>query len=156
MQLPEIYVGLGEEPLHQLLRSISMGKLKTYQLFDRVKTRAHLGKLNSETLRKAAPKLWARLSEGDEELASDLAQAILVSHLDMIVEVLKFLGIPNEDGFFAKDTDTASYLTDGWQQRVFDQFADKYPKALLLFYLNHLAHEVNKADTLFAPNQPSA
>jgi hypothetical protein len=151
MQLPDIYGGMGEEPFQQLLRCVSMGKLKTYQLFDRMKARAHLSKLNSETLRKAAPRLWARLGEGDQELATDLAQAVLVSHLDMIVAVLNFLGVPNEDGFFAKDVDASSYLTEGWQQRVFENFKGQYPDALLLFYINHLDLELNKEAKLFAP-----
>ena len=84
-----------------------MGKLKTFQLYDRIKTRTHLPKLNAEGLQKATPRLWARLSEKDEEFAQDLSQAVLVSHLDMIVAVLNFLGIPHEDGFFAKDADVA-------------------------------------------------
>ena len=36
----------------------------------------------------------------------------------MMRAVLDFLGIPNEDGFFAKDLDAPKYLTEGWQQRV--------------------------------------
>ena len=36
-----------------------------------------------------------------------LAQAILISHLDMIRAVLDHLGIPHEDGFFAKDAEIA-------------------------------------------------
>lgn len=155
MQLPEIFLGLGEDSFQQLLRAISMGKLRTYQLFDRLKTRAHLGKLNSENLRKAAPRLWSRLNEADLDLATDLAQSILVSHLDLIVDVLNFLGVPNEDGFFAKDVDASIYLTEGWQQRAFDHFQDKYPPALLLFYINHLDQEVNKDATFFAPAPPA-
>jgi hypothetical protein len=151
MQLSEIFLGLGEESFQQLLRVVSMGKLKTYQLFDRLKARAHLAKLNSENLRKAAPRLWTRLFEGDLDLATDLSQAVLVSHLDMIVDVLNFLGVPNEEGFFAKDVDASTYLTEGWQQRAYDQFKDKYPDALLLFYINHLDQEVNKEAKLFAP-----
>ncbi len=151
MQLSEIFLGLGEESFQQLLRVVSMGKLKTYQLFDRLKARAHLAKLNSENLRKAAPRLWTRLFEGDLDLAADLSQAVLVSHLDMIVDVLNFLGVPNEEGFFAKDVDASAYLTEGWQQRAYDQFKDKYPDALLLFYINHLDQEVNKEAKLFAP-----
>ena len=94
-----------------------MGKLKTYQLFDRVKTRLHLSKLNSETLRKSAPRVWTRIEEHDDDFATDLSQAILVSHLDMIKAVLDHLGVPHEDGFFAKDADVAGYLKEGWQQR---------------------------------------
>src|SRR5271170_4330240 len=79
MQLSEIFLGQGEPRFTDLLRGISIGKLKTYQLYDRMKVRLHLAKLNSENLRKAAPKFWARLGERDEEFASELAQAILVS-----------------------------------------------------------------------------
>src|SRR5579862_802491 len=122
MQLSDIFLGLGEPAFTQLLRNISLGKLKTYQLFDRVKVRLHLAKLNSEHIRKAQPRLWTRLSEHDEDLATDLAQSILVSHMDMIKAVLDHLGIPNQDGFFDKDLDGAKYLTEGWQQRVFDAF----------------------------------
>jgi len=38
-----------------------------------------LKKLNSEILRKAAPRVWARIAERDDEFATDLAQAILIS-----------------------------------------------------------------------------
>ena len=149
MQLSEIFHGLGEEKFAQLLRAISIGKLKTFQLFDRLKTRMHLAKMNSESLRKAQPRLWARLGERDEDFATDLSQAILVSHLDMIKAVLDHLGIPNEDGFFAKDIDGSKYLTEGWQQKAYDQFKDTYPPAVLLFYINHLDWEVAKAEKVF-------
>jgi hypothetical protein len=149
MQVSEIFQGLGEETFAQLLRTISIGKLKTFQLFDRLKTRLHLSKMNSESLRKAEPRFWARLGEHDEDFATDLSQAILVSHLDMIKAVLDFLGIPNEDGFFAKDIDGSKYLTEGWQQKAYDQFKDTYPKAVLLFYINHLDWEIAKADKVF-------
>ncbi len=149
MQLSAIFQGLGEENLAQLVRAISIGKLKTYQLFDRLKTRMHLAKMNSDSLRKATPRFWSRLGEQDEDFATDLAQAILVSHLDMIKSVLDHLGIPNEDGFFAKDIDGSKYLTEGWQQKAYDQFKDKYPKAVLLFYINHLDWEVAKAEKVF-------
>src|SRR5205814_6758234 len=99
MQLADIYLQMGEDQIQQLMRSVSIGRLKTYQLFDRVKARLHLTKLNSETLRKAAPRVWTRLQERDDEFASDLAQAILISHMDMIQAVLNHLGIPHEDGF---------------------------------------------------------
>jgi hypothetical protein len=81
MQLSDIFLQLGEENFAQLLRGISMGRLKTYQLFDRVKTRLYLTKLNSETLRKATPRIWTRMGERDDEFASDVAQAVLISHL---------------------------------------------------------------------------
>src|SRR5438128_3397916 len=110
MALTEVFVSLGEDGFGQLMRSVSIGKLKTYQLYDRFKTRTHLAKLNSENLQKAAPRLWARLSERDDEFAQDLSQAGLVSHLDMSVAVLNSLGIPHEDGFFSKDLDATPHL----------------------------------------------
>ncbi len=151
MELSDIYQGLGEEAFGQLLRSISLGKLKTYQLFERMKLRLHLNKLNAETLRKAQPQLWGRLIEKDQELASDLGQAVLVCHLDLIIEVLNFLGIPHEEGFFAKETDVNSYLTGDWQKRTFDNFKDKLNRDVLAFYLNHLAFDSTKDPVLFQP-----
>src|SRR5581483_6749563 len=142
MLLTEIFLGQGADSFVQLLRNISIGKLKTFQLYDRMKARLHLAKLNSENLRKAAPRLWARLQDKDEEFASDLSQAILISHLGMIKAVLDELGIPNEDGFFAKDIDGSKYLTDGWQQKAYEKFKATYPNAVLLFYINHLGWEL--------------
>jgi len=151
MQLSAIFVSLGEQTFTSLLRGISIGKLKTYQLYDRMKARLHLAKLNSENVRKAEPRFWARLGEGDEDFATDLSQAILVSYLDMIKAVLDDLGIPNQDGFFNKDIEGAKYLTDGWQQETYDKFKDQYPSAVLLFYINHLDWEVSKAEHVFQP-----
>ena len=151
MQLCDVFLELGEDRFSGLLGAISIGKLKTYQLYERFKTRVHLSKLNVETLRKAAPRLWARLQERNDEYATDLAQAVLVSHLDMIIEVLNFVGIPHEEGFFAKDLDAKPYLTDGWDARVFEQFRGKYPEPLLLFYINHVAWELLGSEKLFAP-----
>jgi hypothetical protein len=151
MRLSDIFLTLGEPAFQQLLRSVSIGKLKTYQLYERVKVRFHVAKLNSETLRKAGPRLWARVSEGDDEFVTDLAQVILVSHLDLIRDVLNFLGIPHEDGFFAKDLDASDKLTEGWQSRVYEHFRGKYADALLVFYINHLAMEVAKATEVYQP-----
>lgn len=151
MHVSDIFIGLGEDGLRELMRSISIGKLKTFQLFERLKARLHTQKLNTEALRKTAPRSWQRIQEGDTEFASELSQAILVSHLDMIVAVLNFLEIPNEDGFFAKDLDGSKHLTEGWQARVFEHFRGQYPDQLLLFYINHLALEVQKAEELFLP-----
>ena len=151
MQLCDIFLRLGEDNFKQLIRTISLGRLKTFQLFDRVKTRLYLNKLNSETLRKAEPRMWTRISEHEDDFASDLAQAILVSHLDMIRAVLDHLGIPHEDGFFAKDADIAKYLKEGWQQEVWAKFQSAYPPAALLFYINHLAWEIAKAEDVFQP-----
>ena len=151
MQLSEVFLGLGEENFKGVLSSISMGKLKTYQLYDRLKTRAHLGKLSSEALRRSSPRLWERMGEKDDEFATDVAQAVLVSHLEMIVAVLNHLGVPHEDGFFPKDADITQHLTDGWQQRAWEQFRETQPRAALLFYINHLAWEVGKASEVYKP-----
>ena len=152
MHVSQIFLGLGEESFAQLLQSISLGKLKTFQLYERLKTRLHVQKLNSEALRKAAPRSWARLSEpGSEDFATELSQAILISHLDLIKAVLDHLAIPHEDGFFAKDLDPSKHLAEGWQQSTFDKFKDVYPHSLLLFYINHLGSELGKATELFAP-----
>jgi hypothetical protein len=151
MQLCDIFLRLGDENFQQLIRTVSIGRLKTYQLFDRVKTRLYLNKLNAETLRKATPRIWARIGEHDDDFASELGQAILISHLDMIRAVLDNLGIPHEDGFFAKDADIAKYLKDGWQQEAWDKFRAAYPPPALLFYINHLAWEISKAEEVFQP-----
>jgi hypothetical protein len=151
MQLCDIFLRLGEDNLQQNMRSVSMGRLRTYQLFDRMKARLHLNKLNSETLRKASPRVWSRMEARDDEFATDIAQAILVSHLDMIKAVLDHLEIPHEDGFFAKDAEVAGYLKDGWQQSAWGKFHAAFPPAALLFYINHLAWEIAKAEDVFAP-----
>ncbi len=151
MQISGIFLALGEDTFSELVRRVSLGRLRTYQLFDQIKARTHLMKLNNEHLRKAAPKLWARIQEGEEDLAVDLSQAILVSHLDMIVEALNLLSIPHQDGFFAKDSDVKGYLTEGWQQRVFEALKDKYPPAVVIFYVNHLGVETGVAEGVFAP-----
>jgi len=151
MQLTDVFLNLGEDQFSKLVRSISIGKLKTYQLYERFKLRTHVAKLNTENLRKTTPKLWARLQERNEEFATDLSQAVLVSHLDMIIAVLNFLGVPHEEGFFAKDLDAAPYLTEGWRERTFEKFKGEFPEAVVLFYINHLALEMGKAEEAFVP-----
>ncbi len=151
MELSDIFLGLGQDSFAQLVRRISIGKLKTFQLYDRLKTRLHLQKINSENLRKATPRFWERLTEKDETFATELAQAVLVCHLDMITAALNVLGIPNQDGFFAKDLEAKKYLTEGWQQRVFDALKDKFPEPLLVFYINHLGWELIKSGEVFHP-----
>ena len=156
MEISEVYLGLGQDAFAQLIRGISIGKLKTYQIYEAFKVRAHLQKMNTETLRKAVPKLWERLSGGDEDLAKDLAQAVLVSHLDMIAAVLDFLGVPHEGGFFPKDMDAQKYFTAGWESRIFERFEGMFATPLLLFYVNHLRWELLNATAVFYPASPSA
>jgi hypothetical protein len=152
MQLTDAFLQPGEEGFAQLIRSVSIGKLKTYQMYEGFKVRAHMHKLNTETMRKSIPRFWTRLKDTrDEEFAKDLAQAVLVSHLEMVTDIVSFLGIPNEGGFFNKDLDAKQYLTDGWQERVFSHFRERYPAPLLLFYINHLAAELTEAQHPYAP-----
>jgi len=151
MQLSDVFLQLGEERLRQLVRKISIGKLRTYQLYDRFKTRTHLPKVNTENLRTSVPKFWKRLEAHDVEFSTDLSQAVLISHLDMITKVLNFLEIPNQEGFFEKDIDAKPFLTEGWQSRVFEQFKAEYDESLLLFYINHLDLEIGGAQQIFLP-----
>ncbi|MGE5568068.1 MAG: hypothetical protein ACM3S5_03430 [Rhodospirillales bacterium] len=151
MELSQVFLSLGEDVFAQLIRQISIGKLKTYQLYETLKTRAHVAKLNTESLRKGIPRFWARLQQGDEDFAKDLAQAVLIAHLDMIRAVLDFLGIPNQDGFFDKNLDAEQYLTEGWQERVYQEFRGKYSEPVLRLYINHLAWELSKTPEVFTP-----
>jgi len=151
MKLSDAFLAQGEQGFEDLLRRVSISRLRTYQLYEPLKVRTHLHKLNSETLRKAAPRLWERLAQHDEDLAGDLAQAVLIGHLDMIIAALDFLGVPHQDGFFAKDADVSAYLTDGWQQRAYEALKDRFPANVLVFYLNHLGIETGKAEEIFRP-----
>ena len=155
MHILDVYRGIGADGFAQLVRGISIGKLKTYQIYEGFKVRAHLHKLNTETLRKATPKLWDRVLV-EEDFAKDIAQSILVSHLDMITAVLDFLAVPHENGFFAKDMDPKPYFTEGWEDRVYDKFHNSYPEPLLLFYVNHLRWELLDAAEVYRPSSASA
>jgi inorganic triphosphatase YgiF len=151
MQLSDIFVALGQQNFAEMLRSVSISKLKTYQMYERVKLRFHLTKLNSESLRKAAPRLFNRIATPEEDFATDVAQTVLVSHLDMIKAVLDFLKIPHEDGFFAKDLDASEQLQGDWKERAWQEFRGKYSDAVLLFYINHLSWEMAKAEEVYQP-----
>ena len=152
MELTDVYRALGPQRFEELAKSISMGSLKTYQAFERFKIYARLHKLNRERLRKAAPQLWQRLEAGEQELAREFSQAVLISNLAMVAEVLDTLEIQHDgNGFFEKDTTAAGQLKDGWQQRVFDKFRDKYSEPLLLLYINHLDWELGKPSAPFVP-----
>lgn len=156
MQLSDVYVDLGLDGFQQLVRSISIGKLKTYQVYEGFKVRARLGKLNTEALRKAAPRFWTRITERDEEFGRDLAQVILVSHLDMIGAILDFVGVPHDNGFFAKDMDPKPHFTEGWEARAIEHFRGQYPEPLLVFYINHLRWELLEASEPFRPAAPAS
>jgi hypothetical protein len=156
MEISDVFLGMGQDAFDRLVRSVSIGKLKTFQMYEAFKVRAHLHKVNTELLRKSVPKFWARLAERDEDFGKDLAQTILVSHLEMIAEILDFLGLPHENGFFAKDMDPKPLLTEGWEDRVFQHFRERFPEPLLVFYVNHLRWELLGATELYRPASPSA
>jgi hypothetical protein len=156
MEISELYLGMGQDAFERLVRSVSIGKLKTYQMYEGFKVRAHLHKVNTEILRKSVPKFWARLEQHDEDFGKDLAQTILVSHLEMIVAILDFLGVPHENGFFAKDMDPKPFFTEGWEDRVYQKFREAYPEPLVVFYVNHLRWELLGATELYRPAAPSA
>jgi hypothetical protein len=156
MEISDVYLGMGQDAFEQLVRSVSIGKLKTYQMYEGFKVRARLHKVNTELLRKSVPKFWARLSERDEDLGKDLAQAILISHLEMITAILDFLGVPHENGFFAKEMDPKPFLTDGWEDRVYQNFRQRFPDPILVFYMNHLRWELLGATELYRPASQSA
>jgi hypothetical protein len=156
MEISELYLGMGQDAFERLVRSVSIGKLKTYQMYEGFKVRAHLHKVNTEILRKSVPKFWARLEQHDEDFGKDLAQTILVSHLEMIVAILDFLGVPHENGFFAKDMDPKPFFTEGWEDRVYRNFREAYPEPLVVFYVNHLRWELLGATELYRPTAPSA
>lgn len=151
MQVSQILQALGEDGFRQALGTVTISKLKTYQLYESLKTRGRIAKLNVAGFKKALPRFWERVADNDEDLAGDLAQAILVSNLDMIIEVLDFLKVPHQDGFFEKDLAADDILTGDWRARAFKQLRKKFPEPVLVFYLNHLAHEVTKAEDLFTP-----
>jgi len=154
MQISDVYLGLGEEAFGQLVRGISIGKLKTYQIYEGFKVRARLPKVNTELLRKSVPRFWARVVEREEDFAKDLAQAVLVSHIDMITAVLDFVGVPHDNGFFAKKMDPKPYFTEGWEDRVCEKFRGEHPEPLLLFYINHLRWETLEAAEPYRPAAP--
>jgi hypothetical protein len=156
MEISDVYLDMGQEAFGQLIRGISIGKLRTYQIYEGFKVRAHLNKVNTEALRKAVPRFWGRITSGEEDFSKDLAQAVLVSHLDMIVAVLDFLGVPHENGFFAKEMDPKPYFTDGWESRVLDHFQEQYPGPQLTFYINHLRWELLGATEPYRPAPPNA
>jgi hypothetical protein len=149
--MSDVFASLGRPALDDLVRSISLGALRSYQLFDAFKIRVRLNKLNTEHLRKATPRLWDRLEQKDEDLARELAHAVLISHIGFVVEVLDFLKVPHDgSGFLLKDANLQEHLADGWQQRILNEFQGRYPEPLVRLYINHLAWEADKKAEVFA------
>ncbi len=161
MDLVEVYQALGQERSNRLIRTVSIGALKTFGVYEAVKVRSRLQRLNRQKLRMAAPKLWKRISEGDAGLAREMAQAVLVSNIPLIVEVLEQLGIEHDgNGFFDKDGDYSDRLAEGWQGEVFAKCREKYDEDVVLLYINHLGWESGTAEEPFlgqaGADQPSA
>ena len=78
------------------------------------------------------------------------SQAILVSNLPFVVDVLDFLDIPHDgNGFFDKNNQLGDSLQEGWQRRVHAAFKEKYPESLILLYANHLAWETDSSMEIF-------
>lgn len=150
MDLAGALVELGRDRFDRLVAGISIGSLKRYQVFDNFKIRAGVSKLNREKLRKAGPGFWSRIEAGESELAKEIAQAVLVSHLDFVAAALDFLEIPHDgNGFFDKDDATREKLREGWQKRVYERFNDEFPEELVLLYINHLDWELNKPENAY-------
>ncbi|MGD0500671.1 MAG: hypothetical protein ABSC23_19815 [Bryobacteraceae bacterium] len=155
MLLSDVYLDMGQDAFDQLVRGIHIGRLKTYRMYEAFKVRARLVKLNTEALRKATPRFWGRIAAKDDEFAKELAQAVLISHLDLITAVLDFVGAPHENGFFAKDMDAKPYFGEGWENRVYEKFHAAFPDAPLVFYINHLRWELLGAEQPYRPASAS-
>ncbi len=156
MDLTEVFQALGRSSFQELVEGVSMGRLRTYDVYESFKVRAHLSKLNRERLRRAVPRLWDRLMQGEQDLAHELAQGILVSNLPFVVEVLDFLEIEHDgSGFFDKNSAAAKELEDGWQARVFEQFRRRCSESLIVLYTNHLAGELDRSSAIFLPAGPT-
>ena len=69
----------------------------------------------------------------------------------MIKAVLDHLGVPHEDGFFAKDIDVSTYSRRAGSRRHGTNSTASFRRPPLLFYINHLAWEVTKSEDVFAP-----
>ena len=143
MELTAVYEAFGSDRTCNLVRSVSLGALRTFGVYEAIKVRSRLRTLNRQKLRAVAPRLWERIKDGDAGLARDLSQAVLVSNIPLVVEVLDLLEIEHDgNGFFAKDGDYSSQLSDGWEQRVFEHCKDRFDTDLVLLYINHLGWEM--------------
>lgn len=150
MELAEVYQALGEERTARLLRTVSIGALKTFGVYKDVKVRSQLHTLNRQKLRAASPKLWQRIVAGDEDLAATVGKAILVSNVTLIIESLDFLEIEHDGaGYFDRDGDYSTRFAEGWERMLFERFRERYPEELVLFYVNHLGSELGTLERPF-------
>ena len=147
MDLVGVFEALGQERCIRLVRTISIGALRTYGVYGAIKIRSRLHTLNRQKLRASSPKLWKRIAEGDADLARDLSQGVLVSNIPLVVAMLDFLDIEHDDnGFFAKDADYSEQFSPGWAGTVFEEFSGRYSEDLILLYINHLGWETSVLD----------
>lgn len=150
MDLAEVYEALGQERVAGSIRTISMGALKTFGVYQSLKVGSRLRKLNRSNLQRAAGRLWQRVADGDTDLGRDLSQAILVSNIPLVTEVLDCLELEHDgNGFFSKDSDHADKLTEGWAERVFAHCKDRFDQDLVLLYINYLGWETKALDEPF-------
>ncbi len=150
MELAAVYAALGEECSSRLIRKISIGATKTFGVYEEIKVRSRLRRLNRQALRTAAPRLWGRMANGDTHLAKDLSQGILVSNIPLVVAVLNDLGIEHDgSGFFDKDADYADQLVAGWPTRVLENHSEEHGRELVLLYINYLGWETESLDQPF-------
>ena len=147
MELTQVYEAFGRDRTSGLVRSVSLGALRTYGVYEAIKVRSRLRTLNRQKLRAAAPRMWEQIKGGDADLARDLSQAVLVSNIPLIIEVLDLLEIEHDDnGFFDKDGDYSGQLSEGWQRRVVEHCKDRFDPDLVLLYVNHLGWELQALD----------
>lgn len=148
MDLVGVYSALGQARCANLVGTISIGALRTYGVYEAIKIRSRLRRLNRKKLRASSAKLWKRIADGDEDLARDLSQGVLVSNIPFVVAVLDHLGIEHDgSGFFANEADRVEHLTPGWAGNVFGEFSGRYPDELVLLYINHLGWETKTLDS---------
>ena len=143
-----MYEALGRKRSCELVKTVSLGALRTYGVYQAIKVRSRLRTLNRRKLRTIAPRLWDRIQRGDTGLARDLTQAVLVSNTAMIASVLDLLEIEHDgNGFFDKDGDYVDQFTDGWQERVVEHCRGTFDDDLVLLYVNHLGWEAGVLDS---------
>ena len=150
MDLAEVYEALGQERVARSIRTISMGALRTFGVYQALKVGSRLRKLNRLNLQRATGRLWQRVADGDTDLGRDLSQAVLVSNIPLVTEVLDCLELEHDgNGFFSKDSDHADKLTEGWAERVFAHCKDRFDQDLILLYINYLGWETKVLDEPF-------
>ncbi len=150
MDLVGVFASLGQDRSVRLVETVSISALRTFGVYEAIKVRSRLRKLNRQKLQTASPALWRRITEGDSDLARDLAQAVLVSHIALVAEVLDSLGIEHDgNGFYSKDEDHSGKFKPGWPSTVLGHFGERYPRDVVLLYINYLGWETGVLESPF-------